>query len=306
MIQATEGVLTLRAAEQAVAEMNADLRQAFEKIRERLMKAAVNDIMARYDVGTLIQGVMSNESRYGANAADSLAAALGISKAVLYTHQQVAVSWKKQELQAVISRVDEETGYHLDWAHVWSLAALTSIDQRDELIERCFEDKLSSRDVRAFVMELTGARSNNPKGRPRSAPKSPSAGLAQLKKLTNSLVNAQDVFEEAVFIRLVEESKEFATEAIAEQLREAQEDQSRLEAAAKANRLKLQAALEAVERALYDDESEEGEEAAPASRTVGDEFLPGRKPQPVTSDSAKTKAALALAKLRAKKTTAVA
>lgn len=304
MIQPTEGSLVLRATEQAVAEMNDDLRQAYEKIRERLVKAAMNDIMARYDVGKEIQAVMSNESRYGANAADTLSTALGISKAVLYTHQQVAISWEKKELQAVISRIDPDTGYHLDWAHVWALAALTSLEQRDQLVEQCFEDKMSARDVRAAVSELTGAKSNNPKGRPRSAPKSPSAGLSQLKKMTNSLVNAQDVFEEAVFIRLVEESKEFASESIAEQLREAQEDQSRLEATAKSNRLKLQAALEAVERALYS--TGEEEETESASRTVGDEFLPGRKPAAAApSSAAKSKAARALAKLRAKKAAAV-
>lgn len=304
MVQPTEGSLVLRATEQAVAEMNADLRQAYEKIRERLVKAAMNDIMARYDIGKEIATVMANESRYGANAADTLATALGISKAVLYTHQQVALSWKKQELQDVISRIDPDTGYHLDWAHVWALASLTSLEQRDQLVEQCFEDKMSARDVRAAVVELTGAKSNNPKGRPRSAPKSPSAGLSQLKKMTNSLVNAQDVFEEAVFIRLVEESKEFASEAIAEQLREAQEDQSRLEATAKSNRLKLQAALEAVERALYS--TGEEEETESASRTVGDEFLPGRKPAAAApSSAAKSKAAKALAKLRAKKAAAV-
>jgi len=47
MVQVSEGALTLRATEQAVSEMNAALREAFEKIRDRLMKAAVNDIMAR-------------------------------------------------------------------------------------------------------------------------------------------------------------------------------------------------------------------------------------------------------------------
>jgi hypothetical protein len=304
MTKETEGSLALQSSSRVVAEMNEELRAAYDKICDRLRKAAANDVLARFEVGTVVASVMQNESKYGAGAADKLADALGITKAVLYTHQQVAVSWKRQELRDLADRVDEATGYHLDWTHICALTPLTSLQKRDELIECCFEDKLTSREIRALVVGESGARSNNPKGRPRSAPKSPSAGLSQLRKLTNSLVNAQDVFDEAVFDRLVEDPSEFANDSILEQLREAQEDQERLEAVAKTNRLKLQAALEAVEKAMsYADESDEEDEVAdvlPVSETVGDEFLPKRK-KAATEDSPKARAAAAVARLKSKK-----
>jgi hypothetical protein len=283
--------------QQAVLDMGKELHTLYEKIRDKFMRAAQDDILARYDIGTMIHTAMSNEKKYGNDAAEKLALALDVSVSSLYVHQQVAVTWSRADLKALISRVEPESGYHLAWGHLWALSTVAKPDSRAALVEECFENVLSVRDFKHHVETMLGTRTNNPKGRPRSVPRSPSAGLATLRKLTNSLVNAQNVFDESVFDRLVEHPAEYATPAIIEQLKSAEEDQSRLELTAQNNLVRLKAALAAVEDSLQarlsepeddEEEEEEEEEDEEESATVGDEFLPRRRDRSVTQLAART------------------
>ena len=90
MTAASENGIIVSEAKQVVAEMSLALRRAYEQIRERLTKATVNDILSRYDVGKIINTVMNNETKYGADAAQKLATALDITLASLYQCRQGA------------------------------------------------------------------------------------------------------------------------------------------------------------------------------------------------------------------------
>jgi len=275
-----------------VDQMSPELRKVYDRIRDRLVKVAQNDVMARYDVGTMILAVMANESKYGARAAEQLAKALDITKAVLYLHTKVASSWTREDLQATIARVDSVTGYHLAWWHVLILAGVEDTSKRAELIDECLQDKMSGRQIKARVDDVLGFPDNNGKSRTITMPHSPSAGLASLRKLTNSLVNAQAMFEETIFVKIADSPEDYSSDSIVEKLREAEEDQTRLELTAKNNRLRLHAALETIERSKRS-KSDIEEAAESVGESVGDEFLPRRKNSVVVSKQVSPSTSLA-------------
>lgn len=237
-------------AERAISEMNDSLLGVFEQIRDKCVEASKVDILTRYDIGVLMKDVMADASTYGTDATEKLAAALGMGVPNLYAHQQVAAAWDREELQKLLTRKEAKTGYHLSWSHAVALSTVASKKMRKELVAQCFEEQLQAKDLSAIIRQQLGSRGNNKRGRPMAVPRSPAAGLAKLHRLTASLINSQDVWEEAIFDRLAERPGSYASDNVLEQLAAAEEAQTRLEVTARHNRQRIRTALDAVQRAI--------------------------------------------------------
>jgi hypothetical protein len=130
----------------ALREMNATLRQAYERIRDLLARAGRDDVRSRYEVGVLVAEVKRSEHKYGARAVSVLGAALGTGVQTLYRCANVAEQWTSRQVGALLDKTSER-GRPLSWSHLVALSAVSSDRRRAELADRTLSEGLSVRQL---------------------------------------------------------------------------------------------------------------------------------------------------------------
>jgi hypothetical protein len=127
-------------------EMNGALRQAYEKIRNLLVRASRDEVRCRYEVGLLVAEVKQSEHKYGARAVPLLGAALGTGVQTLYRCATVAERWTERQVEALLEQTNQH-GQPLSWSHFVALSSVSPLRRRAELADRTLREGLSVRQV---------------------------------------------------------------------------------------------------------------------------------------------------------------
>jgi hypothetical protein len=247
--------LTVVAAKEAIGEMNPSLKKVFDTMVDKAVTESSRTIMTRYEVGELVTKVTESENKYGEGAVKKLAAGLQIpgGESELYKHQNVVAAWSKSELAAMLKLRLKGTKRGITWSHLTQLASVGKPKARKKFTDRVFKSCLTVRELAAAIQQTLGSRTNNPNGA-RVTPKSPSAGVAVLHKLSSSYLEQQESFDESIFGSDVIDEKVVSSKLV-DVLDAAVEEHGKLADATKANLNKLRATADRARRVLASKET---------------------------------------------------
>ena len=130
--------------------MHPGLRRAYERIRDLFARATKDDARCRHEVGAIVSEIKQDSDKYGAQAVEQLARALGTNIHTLYRCASVAECWSRAQLEALHARVNVH-GQPLSWSHLVLISGVTSPKRRSELIDRALHDSLSVRELVVLV-----------------------------------------------------------------------------------------------------------------------------------------------------------
>lgn len=187
------------AMELAISSMNESLTKLYEKVASIDASLNQNDLICHHKLGTEINKLFSETAAntYGSGAVDKLAAAMQRSRAYIDQARRFATSWTLDELKAMIETY-KQGGTSLTYTHVRMLMYINDPTARAKLTERCVVEYMSSSDLEAAIGKLL----DREKAGKVLAPRTPAAGLTQLKLLSTKLLERRDVFESKVFAAL--------------------------------------------------------------------------------------------------------
>lgn len=133
----------------AIRQMCPALREQYDSLRRLLATATAADVKARYRVAQLVAEIKTREDRYGARAVPLLAAALRRDESTLYRYATVAETWDETALADVmLMRLPNREP--LSWSHLLELAAVTSPETRERLLQETLAAGLSVRALAAL------------------------------------------------------------------------------------------------------------------------------------------------------------
>jgi hypothetical protein len=211
---------TVTKAQAAVFQkMPKPLREVAARVRALAESLHQQDILQRYEIGTLVKGVTSNEQKYGERAVEMLAEYLGVQVAVLQVCRRFAKAYSKADVSRALLRVGQG-GQRITFSHFGVLASVegpTALAQRQELEDRILSEGLSVRELSQETKLLLGGPRGNSPGRKVAVPKSVQSGLADMTRSTQKLLNRVDAWEASVLGPLAAEGAEFS-EALSEKL----------------------------------------------------------------------------------------
>jgi len=183
-----------------VLRMSPGVRELLTELRHKLNVRDKRDILASYDVGTIVGEAMDADT-YGENVVNQLAEALDEDAMWLYRCQTVAKTWKRDEVEALTER-RTIFGRRITFTHLTYLAEARDC-RRDPLTERVFNEGLSTRDLKAI---MDGSRASSRRNM------SVLGGLSHMEKvLMKSLKLCEDSYSKwdiSVFEKVVLEDKE--------------------------------------------------------------------------------------------------
>jgi len=239
---------------EAVAGMSGDLRSIYDVCYKLYSELTGNDIVLRYEIGQHVAAVLEEPDKYGTDAAGLLATSLGEPVSWIYSCRRVAGAWSLEEIGAITGK-EGPGGKRLTWSHLDAIVK-ENLSRRDRqsLLSECIKKGLSVRDVNGLVLDLIGKSGNNQAGRQTTyvAPRSPSSALQQMHKATMAIVDRQKTWGSSLFDKVEQQPGDYASADFLNELAEAVEEQSVLEAMAAQNKRKLQVVLatirEVVER----------------------------------------------------------
>ena len=134
----------------ALAAMSSPLRAKYVAIGEHLGRTRRRSLLARYDVGVLVQEIMADEVVYGPRAVALVCDALGLKKTALYDAASVARRWTR----AAFQELAEQPTIHrvaLSFSHFVAVAELAEASRRDALLADARSGGLSVRELRRLV-----------------------------------------------------------------------------------------------------------------------------------------------------------
>lgn len=105
------------AIDKTLQKMKAPLRAVFAKVARIVGKWDGIDLLVGHEIGTHVLEVRDHLARYGDDAVELLARALGVRASVLYISAKVAELWKRSELVALLERWNA-LGHGIGWADI--------------------------------------------------------------------------------------------------------------------------------------------------------------------------------------------
>lgn len=254
-------------AKRAIAGMNDQLRKLYERCDERRANRRKGDVLSSYDEGADIDKAMGDQKTYGENAAQKLAAALGIDTQELYRLRKVAQVWSRGEIEKLVERRSKQGNRLITFGHLWLVAGCTQQRTRDALLSKFFNEGTTIREFKAAIQQKLGKRGSGT-GRPRLMPKGPSAGLAAMNKKTEDWLASFEGWDVAIFENLGNKPGEYASADLIEELEKAIDEQTKLEEHARTAKSKLTAALDATRKA-FDSNGPPVKTSTPSRSKVG-------------------------------------
>lgn len=152
LVNAESRCVAMSSVKRAADAMNASLRREFKRI-EALLRSAPEDVEVRHKVGLLVVALKRDSDRYGKQAVALVATALGRDEATLYRFAQVASRWTEAEVAHWVARAKAK-GQPLSWWHFVEASAVARKRDRDELLRKTIDERLS---VRAITRLAAGA-----------------------------------------------------------------------------------------------------------------------------------------------------
>ena len=134
----------------ALAAMSSPLRAKYVAIGEHLGRTRRRSLLARYDVGVIVQEIMDDEVAYGPRAVALVCDALGLKKTALYDAASVARRWRRSEFHALA----EHPTLHrvpLSFSHFVAVAELAEAARCDALLSQARSGGLIVRELRHLV-----------------------------------------------------------------------------------------------------------------------------------------------------------
>ena len=253
-------------AEETVDKMTPALQKLFDDIRKRYEVLSKSDIMARYEIGSRVDMAMGDTRRYGDEAAKLLAVALNKSESEIYNLRNVAVTWNRDEIKAIVTDQNSD-GNSITFGHLRALASIKHSATRKRFYKAWMKESFSVRDLEAAIQDELGKRSSG--GRPTATsrqPKTPSAGLVQLSKLTRQILDATEAIDVSVFDRLAKEP-ELANHKLLTTMEQVESELAQLAVVVAADRRKLEETMNTLQRQL------QGGDPVPSGEEISDEIL---------------------------------
>lgn len=178
----------------AVEQMPSATREMYPKLQKLYESTTRNELHKRYDIGAIVKVLMADEGKYGQNVLRLLADALAVGVDYLYRCKSLASTWTWEEIGTLRSRLNC-FGRRIEFTHLLLIANLPASKTRGELLDEFFRKGLTTRELEQRIKKLIGKSKPSQPGRP----KSPSAGLAAMRKVAADFDEKRGVWQETVF-----------------------------------------------------------------------------------------------------------
>jgi len=138
---------------------------------------------------------MKDPGLYGKSAVEQVAAALGVSPPTLYNCRHVVEHFTPEEYDELRKR--RENGFRLSFTHLVRLTFIIKARDLAKMIERAFEDRMTTKQLKRAVKDLLG-----PKGTPPRSIPTPVGGLTSMVKKGEEFGRSCEGLQEGVFDRI--------------------------------------------------------------------------------------------------------
>lgn len=240
--------ITSRRVKDAIAQMNPALKKLYKAFLETEQKAGRNVCMAYYRMGQLVNEAVS-KVKYGegGEAMKLLAEATSYQPRTLQNMRNMTLKWTPKEFTAIAGRRTGE-GKTIEVGQLMLIAS-TACTKRvtDRLVNECFRDTLTHRDLQARIQKLMG-EPGSATSASRLSPKKPAAFAAVLEKEAEQLLTMAERAEEQLFERLEADAGKYASQEMLQQLEEVDGVFKQLEEKIPTVRSNISAALERLGR----------------------------------------------------------
>jgi hypothetical protein len=267
-------------AKKALAAMTPDLKEVFEKINSKAVTANADEVLARYNYGKWISTVVQDKRKYGENAAELLATALGISTTLLYSWRALYNQWK-DEYSTLKTLLEKKTavGTTLTFSHFVLINKVSSATERLSLVEQCISECLSVADLEKMLAEKYGKRDSSTAT---VMPRNPVAGIAVMTKALEKVGDSHKKIQTSIFEKIENEPEEFTDDGTIAKLEALMADIVSAKNLLDEDNRRLQATLDTLSRVRDGEDDDDGEPdepvaKAPAPKAVSKSIL-SKKP----------------------------
>lgn len=208
-------------------EMTPELKAFAKEGEERLAKTNSALMIVYYDLGSRLKRVLSNEAKYGTNAAEQLSAFWNIQggATTLYHMKNVAARFDRDFIGEQSAK-EMTDGGRLTFNHWVKIAQVKDEKFVEPLLRKTFSDSLSVRDLEAEIISI-GAEKTTKRaagaGRKQSVPKSPMAGLQKTFAAAQAFTNMVPVLEKNVFTAIDNMSPDNVDDTLLKRLNDTKE-----------------------------------------------------------------------------------
>lgn len=152
--------------QRAFGEMVPETRDLAEEFDRTLRATNRRQVMVRYDLGALVQEILGDAEKFGANGVAQLAEFAHVEGGVaaLYASRDVAVAFSRLAV-ARQSDIPTQGGLLLSFEHFVELAHLPSDEMRTEVLHRIREHDLTISQTRRLIKELAESNNDSPSQR---------------------------------------------------------------------------------------------------------------------------------------------
>lgn len=193
--------LTAKQRSETIAALDKPLRAVYDTIVDETKNLQGTSIWGRWRIGKQIAEVTNNERKYGENAVEKLAVALGgsTSSSQLWEYRAFANAFSETQLKKALgSRM--AGGGVLTYSHLRFLCNLKPEDRKTLLIAT-LKEGLSSSELAARAKEKA-TRAPGSGGRRPQAPKSINSGLSQIQKFSGDIHKRVSIWNSAIFDKI--------------------------------------------------------------------------------------------------------
>lgn len=139
-------------------ELSPPLKKIYRTLASLLHSQDKDSLIFRFKLGEYVQQITSDpEKKYGDNAVGKLTAALGISTTEAYTSAIVRAQWTDEDCERFLN-TPLPNGRLISYTHLIEISALGNSSVRRKLIDRVYEEGLTTRDLREIVRSMTSRK----------------------------------------------------------------------------------------------------------------------------------------------------
>ena len=203
----TDAIVTQNERDAVLAAMTPACRTVADEIVQRCVKLSTNMIETAYFTGQKVVQVLGDEIKYGTKAMKQLSEATDLTEVFLGNCKRLTEQFSEQVLKDYASRVMANGGT-LHASHFFAVGKVENQAKRQKLLDRALTEGLSVRMLEDEINPSSKSQSRTKAGRRPDAPKSPEAGLKQMTRALQVIVNRKDMWQESVCDTLDKATKE--------------------------------------------------------------------------------------------------
>ena len=217
-----------RERQRLLKEMPEELQEVALMMKKEERKMFHGVVKIRRKCGLRLMQVRENPAKYGQHAFKQIAAYLNCKVDWLYKLIRLAETFSYEEVKIIADRV-AESAVTFTPSHLIELCEVESDGERDQILESCFTEGYTVRELRGMIASTKKKRKLGVGRKPKRISSVP-AGAQQIAKRTTSDLKFMKVLDENVFNRLDDISPAEFTETLATDLKQAGKDLVALQA----------------------------------------------------------------------------